>query len=779
MAMPSTSQIRSDAAPAARLRAAWERGERPALDSLLSPEPDRRLAALVALVEAELALRQAAGLDEYLARFPELAAADLAAPRGTAAPGPATGEWLGGDLRRSSTPVLPHPDAAAFGEAPTLHPKGHAAAVALPFPTIPQFLIEWELGRGGMGVVYLARHLHLNRPVALKMLLASQFALPEELLRFRLEGEATARVHHPNVVQTYEVGVHDGRPFLVLEYVAGGSLADRLATGPLPWRDAAALVAEVAHGMHAAHLCGLVHRDLKPGNVLLSAGSAPRSAELPEAPTLEGLAPRAPGAAVPVPKVSDFGLAKWVEAGAALTQTGAIVGTPNYMAPEQAEGRKDVGPLADVWALGAILYECLTGRPPFQGATPMETVFHVLHKEPPPPRQLRAGIPADLETTCLKCLAKEPARRYPSAAALAEDLHRFLNGEPISARPVGPAERAYRWCRRNPTVAALLTLVLLALVGGTVISTYFGLQANARAVDAELARDRAREAEGKAREAEAAAMAAKERSNLEAAKLRFRDAVAKAEAGAVDTGLYGLIAALRLAPTSAEAAPFRRAVCTSFAAWSRQLPILRYTRPMQDDTLVRPIGLDGRYFLSWHPPEPAIQVRATATGEPVPGSWQLPAGEAVIAISPDGTVLLTRTERDGRQFLQLRHSRTGEPLDPGGPWPVEGGNYNTVLVAQGVRLAGTEDGRFWDLHTGRRCPFTWPPGGVRLPPVLGRDGWALAVVYFPTPQRTQKVPRVEFWDVATGQIVPFPLRLPGCRDERITWGPCAAGTPRG
>jgi WD40 repeat protein len=310
-----------------------------------------------------------------------------------------------------------------------------------PLPTVEGYEVLGELGRGGMGVVYQARHILLNRPCVLKMILAGNYADARAIARFRAEAEAVARLQHPNVVQIHHVGEAAGLPFFELEYVAGGSLDRRLDGTPWPPRRAAELVEALARGTAEAHRLGIVHRDLKPGNVLLAADGTPR--------------------------ITDFGLAKSLAADSGLTQSGAILGSPSYMAPEQAGGKtKEVGPAADVYALGAILYELLTGRPPFRGETVLATLEHARKTEPVPPAQLVPALPRDVETIALKCLQKEPGRRYDSAAALADDLRRFLGGEPIVARPVGPVERAWRWCRRHPVPASLTAAVVVVAALG-------------------------------------------------------------------------------------------------------------------------------------------------------------------------------------------------------------------------------------------------------------------------------------------------------------------------
>jgi WD40 repeat protein/serine/threonine protein kinase len=303
-------------------------------------------------------------------------------------------------------------------------------AEAAPLPEVPGYEILGRLGQGGMGVVYKARHLKLNRIVALKMVLAGEHADAGKLARFHVEAEAVARLCHPNIVAIYDIGVANGMPYIALEYLPGGSLKKLFRQGPQPPRWSADLLATLAQAVHTAHLAGIVHRDLKPGNVLLA-----------EDGTV---------------KITDFGLAKRRE-DPGQTQTGQIIGTPEYMAPEQAKGdSKCVGPASDVYALGAILYETLTGRPPFRGTAVIEILHRVQSEEPVPPRRWAADVPADLETVCLKALRKEPKERYPTAQEFADELDRFLHDEPVRARPLSRLEKVSRWCRRKPTLAGLL-----------------------------------------------------------------------------------------------------------------------------------------------------------------------------------------------------------------------------------------------------------------------------------------------------------------------------------
>ncbi len=374
----------------------------------------------------------------------------------------------------------PKPGTDRASEAETLPPEPpHEASTLPPGQTaayrtqgaaagaeIPGYDILAELGRGGMGVVYKARQRDLPRTVAVKMILAGGHAGEQELARFRTEAEAVARLQHPNIVQVFEVGEASGHPFLALEYCEAGSLADRIDGTPQPPRQAAQLVETLARAVHAAHQKDIVHRDLKPANVLLDA---------------EGR-----------PKITDFGLAKKLDTAAGPTVSGAVMGTPSYMAPEQAAGRgHQVGPGADVYALGAILYELLTGRPPFKAPTALDTMLQVLADEPVPPRRLQPLVPRDLDTICLKCLEKEPRKRYLRAQDLADDLGRFLRFEPIAARPARALYRLGKFARRNKILMGAISAVSFAMLAGVI------------GISLSLARARAAEREARSAQAEA------------------------------------------------------------------------------------------------------------------------------------------------------------------------------------------------------------------------------------------------------------------------------------
>jgi eukaryotic-like serine/threonine-protein kinase len=417
----------------------WRLGQRVLAETYLDAFPAVRDQAedAVELVLAEYLLREELGeqpaLEEYLGRFPQLAGAlqlQLELHRAIGADSEPLTDWA------EQTMTLG--DRREF----------ESGAGSEGLPVIPGYEVLGVLGRGGMGVVYRAWQKGLNRSVAVKRVHAGAQAGAKVLARFRVEAEAVARLQHPNIVQVHEVGEHAGSPFLVLELVEGRSLAQSLAGTPRPARPAAELVETLALAIHCAHRQGVVHRDLTPANILLTADGRP--------------------------KITDFGLAKLIIGGGDLrTQTGELLGTPSYMAPEQAASRHQaIGAATDIYALGAILYELLTGRPPFKAESALETLYQVVAHEPVAPSRLRPKLPRDLETICLKCLHKEPSHRYASAAALAEDLRRFLENRSIKARRSSVVERSHRWCRRNPAVASLGAASVLAMVIGTAVSTW-------------------------------------------------------------------------------------------------------------------------------------------------------------------------------------------------------------------------------------------------------------------------------------------------------------------
>ncbi len=356
---------------------------------------------------------------------------------------------VGGDY----TPSVSDDPAAAtgtFDPAAAPQSSGPKSLSKRPLPTVPGYVIHGILGRGGMGVVYRATQVGRGRQVALQRVLAAGHASAAQLERFAVEARAVAHVRHPNIIQIYEIGEHDGLPYFSLELCTGGSLDRLLNHEPQPPAKAAAILEKLARAMGAAHAANIIHRDLKPANILLDEHGQP--------------------------KVTDFGLARELDAADGNTVTGSILGTPSYMAPEQARGEtRRVGAAADQYSLGATLYDLLTGRPPFQGTSVMETLEQVRNRDPLSPRELQPGLPKDIETICLKALAKEPEKRYPTCDALADDLTAFLAGRPISARPVGAPEKAWRWAKRNPGVAISSAVAAVLLLATATLGTTFAV----------------------------------------------------------------------------------------------------------------------------------------------------------------------------------------------------------------------------------------------------------------------------------------------------------------
>ncbi len=404
-----------------RLRA----GESARVEELLEIHPllARNDEAVLELIHAEVSTRNDMGqrptLEEWVERFPRLL--------------PRMEQIV--SLRSVFDSEMPTLSDSSAGTADPL------ASVQAPDGRlrIGNYQILQEIGRGGMGVVYRARQANLSRIVALKMILAGEHAGLRERARLRNEAQAAAQLMHPNVVQIFEIGEHEGLPFLAMEYVAGGNLTRTLRAMPQAFRWSARLTETMARAIHVAHQRGIVHRDLNPSNILIA---------------LDG-----------TPKISDFGLAKFLVDDKGLSLSGVFLGTPSYMAPEQVSGNgQTIGPVTDVYALGALLYEMLTGAAPFRGFTPMETLCQVMEAELVPPSRLRHGVPEDLETICLKCLDRDPARRYSSAEDLAEDLRRYQENQPIRARRTSKFRQAHQWTRRQPMAARLLGLCFLLLL---------------------------------------------------------------------------------------------------------------------------------------------------------------------------------------------------------------------------------------------------------------------------------------------------------------------------
>jgi WD40 repeat protein len=715
---------------------------RPSTDE--SSERDRRLHA--ALADCLEALEQGRPLDAaaLAERFPEFAREIT--------------EFLGDreQLAHLTDPLRPVPPSASDGPAKT---PPYADGDHSPSPEgtgFGEYRLFGEIGRGGMATVYRARQAGLNRWVALKMVELSSAAA---VRRFRAEAETVAQLDHPRIVPVYEIGEHQGRPFFTMKLMEGGSLAEALARRATPYapREAARLLADVAKAVHHAHQHGVLHRDIKPGNILLDAAGEPH--------------------------VADFGLARRTEAGAGLTQSGAIVGTPGYMAPEQAAGRKQGVTAADVYSLGAVLYELLTGSPPFRGKTPMETLLQVMEREPTRPRSLCPSLPADLETVCLRCLEKNPDRRYASAGLLAEDLELFLNGEPVRARPVGVAERAWRWCRRYPLVASLLAALFVVFVVGVA-----GISWKWR--EADLRREEAEESRRLADENAAAERTARLRAEsllVELGREQFRQALVHLDQGKTTLGMLELARGLKNVPASSDD-DLRRVIAGNLSGWRRKLPpplrsVLR-GRPLTDASAgsargeapvrVAVFGFDGRTIVTGGDDRTA-RVFDLADGRPLGQPLEHPGSVRVMVLSPDGRMILTGglfkaprlwDKASGkllREFVGHTADAWTVGISPDGKAILTGSPDRTV--------------RLWDAATGR--PLGRP---------LEHPDWVWGVAFSPDGQSALtgcKDRAARLWDLGTGKMIGQPLLHP---DEvtLVTFAPdgrslvtgCMDGTTR-
>ncbi len=531
------------------------------------------------------------------------------------------------------------PTAAVLGQVPS---TAFGTSEPAPVRYFGDYEIIREIARGGMGVVFRARQVSLNRTVALKMILAGQLADDTDVKRFYTEAEAAANLDHPGIVPIFEVGQHAGQHYFSMGFVEGQSLSQRLAEGPLPAREAAELIRRVSEAIEYAHQQGVIHRDLKPANILLDRSGNPR--------------------------VTDFGLAKKTQGDSGLTGSGQIMGTPSYMPPEQAGGKRgDVGPAADVYALGATLYALVTGRPPFQAATPMDTVLQVISDEPVPPRRLNASIPRDLETICLKCLEKEPVKRYASAASLEEDIRRLLAGEPILARPVSHAERAWRWCKRSPWLAGAIGSAAVLLVAVVVLSlryadqqarnaqhqTIANTQIKALLGDVEKKSQVARE---EARRAETALTEASTRLGY----LALERGSAFCEKEDVGRGLLWLADGLRSAEQAKDPV-LLHALRVNLATWLRELNSLRGIFTLGGTVFPVAIRPDGKVILTVAQNTALLWDVKTGhrLGSPLRHRGMIYAA----AFSPDGKAVLTNSmDRISRLWDATTGAPLGEPI---------------------------------------------------------------------------------------------------------------------
>ena len=647
-------------------------------------------------------------------------------------------------------------------ERPSRPPSGKPnEAATIPRAVGPYELIE-EVGRGGMGVVYKARHRELGRVVALKMILNGRFAAADDWERFRREAGFASRVQHPHIIHLYEVGIDEGRPYLALEWAEGGTLGERLDGVPWPPQEAARLMHDLALAVQESHRQGVIHRDLKPDNVLLQADRDRPSAGAPR-----------PGRGVGldgyIPKIADFGLAAAADGGGGLTVTGSVLGTPEYMAPEQAAGRASaVGPATDVHALGVILYELLTGRPPFRAASMLQTLDLVRDAEPVWPSRLQPGLPRDAEVICLKCLEKSPSRRYASAGALAEDLRRFLARESILARPSRVWGRAARWCARNPAVSVLSAAFAAAAAVGLSLIVWKWREAEHERANVTVA------------ERETARLLA--RSQRLSADFALDRGLELARRGEVGAATLWMVDALGLAP--ADDPPMAPMIRRNLAAWSGRLDGL--VRRLDHPEAVTRVAIspDGKLALTGCLDQKA-RLWDLATGALIGEPWPS-AGivESVAFRPPDGRVAVVAAGAVAR----LREVSTGRAL--GAPMPHPAVAFRAVFRRDGrglMTVAKSDTVYFWDAETGAPTGRAQPPsepGRVAFCAAYRGDGQT-ALIGLIDPDRLMGASAVVRWDVAAGRAIGPPLTLPSAvldlacsPDGKAALTACADGTCR-
>ncbi len=669
---------------------AWNSGERPSLDQFLSDselgKSDELLEELLAIeIHHRLCRGEQPQTEEYASRLRDV---DRAWLEGLIA------QEIGVYAPRSEQSTKPISRAESARSLP--NPSSLNARLGGLSP--PGYEIIREIGRGGMGVVYQARQMELGRLVAIKMISAGDLAVADEIARFRREAATIAQLNDPHIVQLFEIGIVQGKPYLVMEYVHGSSLSEMVRQALPPPRVAAQLVSVLARTMQEVHRRNIVHRDLKPANILMAEDPFGATSDRPQ---WEGALR---------PKITDFGLAKTTTESCGLTMSGGILGTPSYMSPEQARGDSQVAAPTDVYGLGAILYELLTGRPPFKSFSVASTIQQVLEEEPVAPRRIQPQIPADLNTICLKCLEKSPESRYAEARLLADDLDRFLRHEPIQARAASMPVRMVRWCQRYPARAAAAALALVAALSLACVGVVYPFALS----QAEAARAMRAEQKKTAAALEQVSALRGEAERL-SASLAINQGQVLCEGDSAARGMLWMARGLEL--LSDHDSPLALATRKNITAWRKQVHVLKQVRPLPRESMAMAMNRTGdRVAIAGF--DRQVHVFETEHGEPVGTALELPQVASTVAFSHDGT-LLACGDLDGTISL----------------WSVSGHSLLRSWKAHGEQiydLAFTDsDQRLVSAGRDSLVHFWNPSDGARLGQSLVHSGAVICLAISP------------------------------------------------